>query len=426
MSGETKKKKKASKAAVTVSVAPQEDALGTAQALAITEESKWTHVTDALHQAAVPPELDDAAALKKKHVFPGAVLLVGHKGEIVYHKAVGSRSLTPHVTPATLDTVYDISSLTKALVTTTLTMQMVDRGLLEVDRRLSRIFQTFGTLGKERMSVRHLLTHTSGYPAVIPFHRMISKADRGERWGIMTSRGAVEMVYGEIFRAKLDHVPGKVTTYSDVGYILLGAVLEVCSGSLQLEKIATKNIFKPLNLKSTGFIDLSKVRRRGIVPVSEMIAPTLDCAWRSKILCGEVHDDNAWAMGGVAGHAGVFSTAEEVHKMAAELLNCYHGRSEFISKEVVRQFWTKDETVANSTWALGWDTPSSENSSSGHKFTKQAVGHLGYTGCSLWIDPEREVDVVLLSNRLHPNDQNFAIREFRPLIHDLVMEALGY
>lgn len=414
-----------------------DEGMQTARALSVTEvvieensttKSKWKKVDDALDNAAVPysTDLESSAALKRKHVFPGAVLLVGHKGKIVYQRAAGCRSLTPKVSQAKLDTVYDVSSLTKALVTTTLAMQLVERGLLDIDGRLSRIIQTFGTLGKERITIRHLLTHSSGFPAVVPFYRSISKADKGERWGIMTSRGAVEMVYSEIARWKLDNVPGKATAYSDVGFILLGAVIEQCSGGLHLDKIASRNIFKPLGLRSTGYIDLSKLKRRGIVPVTDIIAPTLECPWRGKLLCGEVHDDNAWAMGGISGHAGLFSTAEEVHRIAEELINCYHDRGKLVSQKVVKKFWTRDNTVQGSTWALGWDTPSPDNSSSGHKFSLNAVGHLGYTGCSLWIDPERELDVVLLSNRIHPTDQNLTIREFRPQIHDLVMDALGY
>jgi CubicO group peptidase (beta-lactamase class C family) len=393
--------------------------------VAFVEQSlpSWEQVDQALEAAATPYGTE---ASKKKSVFPGAVLLVGHRGEVVYHKAVGCRSVVPTIAPTELSTVYDVSSLTKALVTTTLVMQLVDRRLIDVDRRLSRIFQTFGTLGKETMTVRHLLAHCAGFPAIIPFHKMIARADKGERWGIMTSRGAVEMVYGEIFRSKLDLPPGKQTVYSDIGFMLLGAIVEICNGGQHLDKIALKSIFKPLELRSTGFIDLSKVKRRGIVPVSDMIAPTLDCPWRGRVLCGEVHDDNAWAMGGIAGHAGLFSTAQEIHKIARELINCYHGRGKLVSKETVRQFWTRDTTVSGSTWALGWDTPSEQGSSSGDRFSADAVGHLGYTGCSVWIDPKREIDVVLLSNRIHPSDQNLLIREFRPQIHNLVMEALGY
>ena len=157
-----------------------------------------------------------------------------------------------------------------------------------------------------------------------------------------------------------------------------------------------------------------------------MIAPTAECQWRGQILSGEVHDDNAWVMGGVAGHAGVFSTAEDVNLFATEMINCYHGRGNLVDRDVIREFWTRAGVDQKSSWALGWDTPSEQKSSSGQYFSENAVGHLGYTGCSLWIDHERELSVVLLSNRIHPTPDNGSIREFRPKIHDLVMETLGY
>ena len=387
---------------------------------------EWSKVDEALAAAARPyDERALPAALKTTCVFPGAVLLVGRGGDVLYHKAFGCRSLVPEMTPVSEDTVFDVASLTKVIVTTTLAMQLVDRGLLNIDRRLSHIFQTFGTHGKERMTVRHLLTHTSGYPATIPFYKQIARADSAERAGVMNSRGAVEEVYNEIFRAKIEHLPGKATKYSDVGFILLGDAIETISSST-LDKLAPKNIFRPLRLQSIGYIDLSLVRRRGYEPVTEMIAPTAKCPWRGKILCGEVHDDNAWAMGGVAAHAGVFSNAYDVHAFAAELIACWHGRGELVGQETVRRFWTRDGTDPASTWALGWDTPSPERSSSGRWFQEGSVGHLGYTGCSLWIDPKRELDVVLLTNRIHSSTDNRAIQAFRPLIHDLIMETLGF
>jgi CubicO group peptidase (beta-lactamase class C family) len=405
----------------------------------IWSEMDWSKVEQALCEASVDPTLTgaDLLAAKKRAVFPGAVLLVGRGGKIVYHGAFGSRSLQPEVTPMERDTVFDIASLTKALFTTTLTMIAVDLGLLPLDRKLSHIFQTFSTLGKERMTVRHLLAHCSGYPAHAPLYKLVHQADRAERAGIMWSRGAVELIYNEVFRAKLENLPGKVTKYSDLGFILLGNALEVTfgGGGNYLDKLVQKYILKPLQLQSTGYIDLYKMRRRGIQPLTEIIAPTAECAWRGKILCGEVHDDNAYVMGGVAAHAGIFSTAADLHLIAAELINCYQGRGGLVKPEVVREFWRHDETVPGSTWALGWDMPNAdrsgkesggkERSSAGRYFSPQAVGHLGYTGCSIWIEPEKEIDVILLTNRVHPSVENTMIREFRPLIHDLVLEALG-
>ncbi|MGH7880500.1 MAG: serine hydrolase, partial [Candidatus Binataceae bacterium] len=138
-----------------------------------------------------------------------------------------------------------------------------------------------------------------------------------------------------------------------------------------------------------------------------------------------VEDENAFAMGGVAGHAGLFAPVREVDRIVHELMRCYHGRSDFVPQKIVREFWTRDHTVKDSTWALGWDSPSAEFSSSGHRFSPAAVGHLGFTGTSIWLEPAKELAVTLLTNRVHPRRDNQSIRDFRPQIHDLVMEALG-
>lgn len=387
----------------------------------------WSRVFQAMEQVSVSPEGDGAkAAPKDKAVFPGAVLLVARSGEVVFHRAFGARSLIPEKSPMLETTVFDVASLTKAVVTTTLVMQLVDKGQLEVDRRLTRIFQTFGTFGKEQMTVRHLLAHCSGYPATTPFYKELATADKGERLGIMCSRGAVDFVCTEIFRARLENMPGRVCKYSDVGFILLGIAVETLMGGKTLEKSAQAQIFQPLGMLDSGFIELAKIRRRGLEPVKDVIAPTAQCPWRGKLLWGEVHDDNAWAMGGVAGHAGLFSTAQDLHLFASEMIRCYHGRGTLVEKDTIRRFWQLDGTVPASTWALGWDTPSKNASSSGRYLSTRSVGHLGYTGCSLWIDPERELELILLTNRVHPSTENNLIREFRPQIHDVVMETLGY
>ncbi len=387
----------------------------------------WSEVDKALSEAVVPFGADAEAIFKSgKFVTPGAVLLVGCGGDVVYNKAFGCRSLLPEITPMKKDIVFDIASLTKAIVTTTLTMQAIERGKLSLDKRLTQILQTFSTIGKERMTVRHLLAHCSGYAAHKPFYRGIASASKGERSGMLWSRGAVEFIYNELYRMPLDNLPGTATCYSDLGFILLGHVLEVVYGGESLDKLATRNIFQPLGLRNLGFIDLSKTKRRGLEPVTDIIAPTSSCQNRKTILCGEVQDENAWVMGGVAPHAGVFSTAADIHLFATEMLRCWHGIGSLVPQRLVQEFWKKDTTVPGSTWALGWDTPTPGKSSSGKYFSQSAVGHLGYTGCSLWIDPERELDVVLLTNRVHPSAENESIKKFRPIIHDLVMETLGF
>ena len=156
-----------------------------------------------------------------------------------------------------------------------------------------------------------------------------------------------------------------------------------------------------------------------------MIAPTEDCPWRKKVLCGEVHDDNAYAIGGVAGHAGLFSSARDIHQLLACLNRCLRGSDSFLPQALIQEFLSKDEAVKNSTYALGWDTPSENGSSSGKYFSSHSVGHLGFTGTSIWWDLEKNCHVVLLSNRVHPTRKNEKIREFRPYIHDLIMKTLN-
>jgi CubicO group peptidase (beta-lactamase class C family) len=156
-----------------------------------------------------------------------------------------------------------------------------------------------------------------------------------------------------------------------------------------------------------------------------MIAPTERCEWRKKILCGEVHDDNAYAMGGVAGHSGLFSSAADVNLLLSSLRDAYLGKNSFLPEAIVREAFTRDKTVAQSTRTLGWDTPSPTGSAAGTRFSKNTIGHLGFTGTSVWLDLDKAVHVVLLSNRVHPSRNNDKIKDFRPVIHDLVMEAIG-
>jgi len=287
----------------------------------------WSQVEACLEGAVV---VTGEGKSPSRETAPGAVLLVGRAGEVLFHKAFGCRSLLPEKSVAEPNTVYDIASLTKAVVTTTLIMKLVEHGKLELDARLSRILQTFGTLGKEQITARQLLAHCSGLSAHETFYKQIAKSDATDKAGILKSRGATEVIYNEIFRMRPENPAGKVTKYSDVGFILLGNLLEVMNGGKQLNRLAVEQVFAPLKLRSTGYIDLTKIRRRGVTPVTDVIAPTNNCPWRKSLICGQVQDENAWAMGGVAAHAGVFSTAQDLHLFATEMLRCYRGESGFV------------------------------------------------------------------------------------------------
>lgn len=355
---------------------------------------------------------------------PGAVLVVRMGADSVYQGAFGSRTLIPEPQPIRIETVFDLSSLTKPLATTIAVMMLVRDGKLRLDDRVTRLFHDFGLRGKGTVTFRHLLAHCSGLAAWRPFCQQVAEIERAGKVNFMGSQGAREYVYDQIHREKPEAPPGIKTTYSDLNFILLGETVERIAG-VNINRFCRDKIYRPLGLNSTDFIDFSMARSRRLEPVAEMFAATEICPLRKRLLVGEVHDENAFAMGGVAGHAGLFAPAREVDRIAAELIACCAGRSDFLPQRIVRDFWRRDLTVGGSTWALGWETPSANYSSSGRHFSSAAVGHLGFTGTSVWIEPEREVAVTLLTNRVHPQRNNQAIREFRPRIHDLVMEALG-
>ncbi len=369
----------------------------------------------------VEKAMEEAVASR---VFPGAVLLVNQDGQVVYHRAFGHRSLEPEVTPLHEDTIFDLSSLTKPLATTTAFLLLVRERKLRIDDRATRLFHNFGVHGKTHITFRHLLAHTSGLPGWRPYYKEILKVERGGRVNFLCSQGAKQHVYEMIHREKIESEPGKVATYSDLGFMLLGEAIEEVS-RLPLDRFCHERIFKPLGLRSSSFIDLGLVRTRRLVPVTEMIAPTERCEWRKKVLCGVVHDDNAYAMGGVAGHAGLFASAADVNLLVSKLRDAYFGKNPFLPEDLMRECFSRDTTVPQSTRALGWDTPSAVGSAAGTRFSKHTIGHLGFTGTSVWLDLDRAVHVVLLTNRVHPNRNNDKIKEFRPLIHDLVLEAVG-
>ena len=205
--------------------------------------------------------------------------------------------------------------------------------------------------------------------------------------------------------------------------MLLGALVEDVSG-MGLDQYCWEKIYRPLGLKAIGFINLETLRQKKLEPATEMIAATEDCPWRKRILCGEVHDDNAYAMGGVAGHAGLFAPVDDVHRLVSELIHCYYGDSNFLPQSVLREFWTQDGRVPGSSWALGWDTPSSQGSTAGEAFSTASVGHLGFTGTSMWVDVRRKIQVIVLSNRVHPTRKNEKLSAFRPILHDALMKVV--
>lgn len=360
-------------------------------------------------------------------VAPGMVLLVGRDGEVLFHKSAGTRYSKPEREASSntisTDTVFDIAALTNVVVTTTLIMKLVEGGKLKLEDRASRYLQGFGVMGKSPITVGHLLSHTSGLVAWAPYYEDLVKANAGSRLGILTSRGAKESILNQILRSQLKSDPGTKQVYSDVGFILLGHLIEVLTG-LSLDKAANKYVIQPLGMKSTSYIDLSMIKRRGIHPVTDLIAPTEECPWRKRVLCGEVHDDNAWVMGGIAGHSGLFSTAHDLHLFAREIILALRGSSSFLKKETLLSFWRKPDISGGEGWRFGWDSPGRDNGMDESGLSDEAAGISGFTGCSLWIEPKYGLDIALMTNRIHPGRSNKKILSFRPQIHAAVLKAV--
>jgi CubicO group peptidase (beta-lactamase class C family) len=348
---------------------------------------------------------------------PGLVALVAAGGQTVFHEAFGARQLIPRKLPAFPDTVYDVASLTKAVVTSLIAMGEVGAGRLALDATVASLLPEFAGPGRDGVTVRQLLCHASGLPAHRPLWRRAAEAP-AERWAICHLAA----------REPLEYPPGTRAVYSDLGFILLGWLLERLTGT-RLDVLLQDRIAGPLGLSATGFVNLADPAAPARLLGDRSVAATQLCPERRRLMLGEVDDLNAAAMGGIAGHAGLFSTAADLGLVAGALTAAWRGaggQSPIVDRDALRIFWSP-AGVPGSTWRLGWDSPAASGSQAGMRLSRDAVGHLGFTGCSLWIDPARQVWIVLLSNRVHPappSDDRF--RQFRPALHDAVAEALGY
>jgi CubicO group peptidase (beta-lactamase class C family) len=350
-------------------------------------------------------------------VFPGGALLVRVRGRTVHRSFHGRRSLEPPEGPVDAATCFDLASLTKVLATTPLVLSAIQRGQLGLDTSVSRVLEGYAGQGRDAVTVRMLLDHSSGLPAWRPYYEEVRSAGDGSWPATLHGQAAVRrMAAAETPEAP----PGRRALYSDIGFILLDWVLErVCgqpTDGLFLEWLA-----KPLRLASLFFVDLKVPDLAARARQGRAFAATERCPWRNRTLVGEVHDDNTYTMGGVSGQAGLFGTVDDVAAVADAWLQSLLSGGEFFDSRLVAQFWTKS-AVPDSTRALGFDTLSPRDSQAGAGFGPRTVGHLGFTGTSLWIDPDRELIVVLLTNRVHPTRANDAIKRFRPALHERVAE----
>ena len=345
-------------------------------------------------------------------VYPGAVLLVAFEGEILFFRQIGCRALVPKVLPMERDTIFDLASLTKPLGTTLAVMKLIDSAEIELDQPLEDLLPKALPQDKKLITPRLLLSHSAGFADWKPFYLDLDHIQREER---------KERLREELLNIPLEYPPGKGTLYSDLGFMMLEWVVEEVAG-MKLPEFLLKHFYDPLGLNKTFFYEQAAPLRFG----EDQFASTEDCPWRKKVLKGVVHDENAYSLGGYSGHAGLFGNTREVYTLISLLRGRYRGeREDYLRPETVRAFFRRADVVEGSTWALGWDTPSSENSSSGGLFSKGSVGHLGFTGASVWIDFERDVIVIFLTNRVHPTRKNEKIRAFRPVLHDEVMKELA-
>jgi len=345
-------------------------------------------------------------------VYPGAVLVTARGGMPPIFHAVGSRMLAPSERPMEKGTRFDLASLTKPLATTLAVMKLVDMGKMGLDQPLEALLPKAVPEDKKTITPRRLLSHSAGLVDWLPFYLQLDRVALEERKSLIREA---------LLNLPLRYTPGTRTLYSDLGFMLLEWVIEAVAG-VDLPQFMAQICFLPLTLKETGLFggDIPDPSVRG------RFAATEDCPWRKQIVQGRVHDENAYALGGYSGHAGLFGTAAEVYILANLLIEHWRReRSDFLRPETVRTFFQRQKRVQGGTWALGWDTPSLENSSAGKYFSPRSVGHLGFTGTSIWMDLEQDVVVILLTNRIHPTRKNEKIRAFRPLLHDSVMEAFG-
>lgn len=335
----------------------------------------------------------------KDSVFPGAVLLISKEGKTIYKNAYGNFTYNKKSSKVTLNTIYDLASLTKVVATTTAAMICLDENLFHLNDKVIKYIPGFDNNGKENITIKNLLMHNSGLPAYKRFYKLYSTADE---------------VIKDIYETKLIYKTGSKTVYSDLSMIVLAKVIEKVTG-MPFDKFVKQKILNPLQMKNTFFNPPGSIKYK--------IAPTeFDNYWRHRQLQGEVHDETASLLNGVSGNAGLFSSVGDLSNFLTMILNngTYKNRR-IIKEETVKLFTTKQP---NSKRALGWDIKSPTKSSAGKLFSPRSFGHTGYTGTSMWLDPEKKLFVIFLTNRVYPTRENRKIIKFRPVLHDEIIKSI--
>ena len=344
-----------------------------------------------------------------QRAFPAAAVEVGRSDGPVWRRAFGALTYDAGAAETTAETIFDLASLTKVIATATLAMRAVDDGVLSLDEPVRGRLPEWRGADRESVTIRDLLEHASGLPAYLPFFR--------------DHTGRVEFEPA-ICRTPLEYAPRSRSVYSDLGFILLGFILE----DVRKGAAGEAGRFDPGATLASQFRKLASYLTPEPLTFSpprswrDRTAPTEVDPWRGRLLAGEVHDENCWALGGAAGHAGLFGTAAGVGAFARAVLRTIGG-DRILADPSTMQHFARRSAVPGSSRALGWDTmlPAS---SCGARLSPSAIGHTGFTGTSLWIDWERDLYVVLLTNRVHPARTNVALRAIRPAFHDAVVGSV--
>jgi len=352
--------------------------------------------------------------------FPSAIYLVAEKGEIVLQDALGFAVVEPEKIKAKVDTIYDLASLTKPLVTGLLCAKLIERGKLGLEDKLIRFFILFNRENKSEITIQDLLTHTSNFSAWKPFYLITDTRLRSVNLAFI----ADEPLENEVL---------KRVTYSDLNFILLRFLLEDLYGGRQFEEIAKTEIFEPLNLKNTFFNPPAELQKRIAAnekgnEYEKLMCLNLGCDiseydWRDYQIWGEVHDGNCYFMNGVSGHAGLFSTALETFKIAQQFLA---NQTSLLKPETCELFRTNFTKGLNEARSVAFQLAETKNSTASQVLAKDSFGHLGFTGTSLWIEPKTERVFILLTNRTHARELPFVnINETRRKFHELAVIALN-
>ena len=336
-------------------------------------------------------------------VFPGAQVFVSKNNQIILNESFGNYTYDNNSSKVTNESIYDVASLTKVLSITPVVMKLVQKKMLSLNYSLSDFYPEFKKDRKNNITIKHLLTHSSGLPPYIEYYKMGYESK--------------EKIINDIVNQELIYNPGEKYIYSDLGIILLTDIVEKIT-DLSLDQLSEKYFFKPLQMNDTYFNPKEKYKQK-IVPTE------YDDYFRNRLLQGEVHDENAYILNGVSGHAGLFSTSNDIAKMSKMFLDngVLYGRR-LLKSKIINDFSKRQND--NYDRAIGWDTPSRNGkSSAGDYFSNRTYGHLGFTGTSMWIDSEKEIIVIILSNRVHPSRDKKGIYKFRREFHNSLLQNLG-